>query len=347
MTKLGITMPMLNTTLTDTAKLAKYAEDGGFDSVWGYEFYRSAYAGLAAAAVETERIQLGTGLAVAFTRTPFVTANNAVDIDELSGGRMLLGLGTGSPEFLHHFHGLNQSKALSRMRDYVGAIRASWKYLSTMEGGVYDGEFHRLEFPDLMPFGTRPMPRTHIPVYLAAERPKMLQLAGEIADGALGSFWSVSYIKEVVHPNVAIGREKAGRPEDAVDIGAQIVCAVHPDRDIAMRRARIHVGMYSAHPVADPMIEHAGLEKEQEDVRKTLLLGGAEALEETTSERLIEALSISGTPNECREKAKDFMEVLPHIHLHTPYVPPLKTDESRDAFRQIVDCFGTSGSGRK
>jgi len=341
MSQMGITMPMLNTGLRETAALARHAEQGGFDSVWGYEFYRSPYSGVAAAAMNTDRIQLGTGLAVAFSRTPFVTANNAADIDELSGGRAILGLGTGSPEFLRHFHGLDQRRALARMADYVGAVRAAWAYLDTMEPATYTGEFYTLDFPEFMPFGTRPMLRPDIPIYLAAERPKMLQLAGEIADGALGSFWSVGYITDVVLPNVAIGRERAGRPDNAVEIAAQIVCAVHPDRDVAMRRARIHVGMYAAHPVADPMISAAGLEDDQQAVREALLLGGAEALEETTSERLVEEMSISGTPDECRGKATAFMDVLSQVHFHTPYVPPLRSEESVDAFRQIIDCFGT------
>lgn len=340
MTTLGITMPMLNTTLDDTATLAAYAEKGGFDSVWGYEFYRTAFMGLAAAAAKTSRIQLGTGLAVALSRTPFVTANTAADVDELSGGRMLLGLGTGSPEFLKHFHGLEPAAPLTQMRDYVGAVRAGWHYLDTQEASTYAGEYYQLDFPEFMPFGTRPLARERIPIYLAAERPRMLQLAGEIADGVLGSFYSVKYLKEVVHPNVAIGIARAGRRPESVDVAAQIVCAVHPDRDVAMRRARIHVGMYSAHPVGDAIIARSGLEKDQQEVREALLLRGAESLEEVTSDRLVEEMSISGTPDECREKARAFMEVLPHIHFHTPYVPPLRSEDSQDAFRQIVDCFG-------
>lgn len=336
-------MPMLNTGFTDTARLAAYAEDGGFDSVWGYEFYRSPYTALAIAASATSRIRLGTGLAVALSRTPFVTANEAADVDELSDGRLLLGIGTGSPEFLAHFHDIVPDRPLARMRDYVGAVRASWDYLDREETSVHDGDFYRIDFPEFMPFGTRPMVRPRIPVYLAAEKPRMLQLAGEIADGILGSFWSVRYLKEVVHPNVAEGLARGGRSAGEVDVAAQIVCAVHPDRDVAMRRARIHVGMYSAHPVADSMIERSELEKEQQEVREALLLHGAAALEDTTPERLVEEMSISGTPDECREKAKAFTDVLPHIHFHTPYVPPLASEESQDAFRQIVDCFGTSG----
>jgi alkanesulfonate monooxygenase SsuD/methylene tetrahydromethanopterin reductase-like flavin-dependent oxidoreductase (luciferase family) len=303
MSQLGITMPMLNTSLRETATLARYAEDGGFDSVWGYEFYRTAYSGLAAAAEQTSRIKLGTGLSVALTRTPFVTANAAADIDELSDGRTLLGLGTGSPEFLHHFHDIREPKPLARMRDYLAAVRASWHYLETQEAGIFEGTHQRLDFPDFMPFGTRPLVRSTIPIYLAGERPKMIQLAGEI------------------------------------DIASEIICAVHPDRSIAMRRARIQVGMYAAHPVGDAIVARNGLEKEQQAVREALLLGGVDALEDTTPDALIEALSISGTPDECRDQLRDYERVLPHVLLHTPYVPPLRTEESQDAFRQIIDCF--------
>lgn len=338
---IGITLPMLNNTLQQTATLARHAEDAGFDSAFGYEFFRTPYSGLAAAAVETSRITLGTGLAVALTRTPFLTANAAADVDELSGGRMILGIGTGSPEFLAAFHSIELDRPVARMRDYVGAVRASWDYLATGRPVAFESDSQRIDFPAFMPFGRRPLVRPRIPIYLAGERPRMIQLAGEIADGLLGAFYSVKYLKEVVQPNLAIGAARAGRDPGSIDIASETICCVSSDRNEAMRRARIQVGMYAAHPVGDAIVQRNRLEKEQHRVREALLLGGPEALEHTTDDKLIEALSISGTPDECRKRYVEYAGVLPHVLFHTPYVPPLRADESADAFHQILDTFGT------
>ena len=339
MSRFGITLPMLNTPLRRIPQLVRWAEEAGFDSVFSYEFFRSPYMGLANAALQTNNIKLATGVAVAFSRTPFVTANAAADIDELSQGRMILGLGTGSPEFLSAFHDSDLSSAVARMREYVEAVRVSWNYLSSGKPGIYQGKFYRLTFPEFMPFGRRPLVRDRIPIYLAGIRPKMIQLAGEVADGLLGAFFSVKYLKEVVHPNVALGARRAGRDPATIDIAAEIVCSVSKDRSEAMRRAHIQAGMYAAHPAMDEIIRVNGLEKERNAVREALLREGPGVLERATDEKLVEILTVSGTPDECRRKLQIYEEVLPLVVFHAPYVPPLSAEETEDAFRSIVETF--------
>lgn len=342
MTKYGISLPSLNTSLVDITEMITTAENAGLDSTWSYEFFRTPYAAMAAAAPQTRRVTLASGAAIALTRTPFTTANAIADIDELSCGRATLGLAAGSPDFLGIFHNTPLTKPISRMRDYLGALYASWDYLAHGKPGSYQGEFYSVNFPDpdAFPFDPRPLVRDKIPVYVAAMRPAMIRLAAEMTDGVLGAAMSIPYLKDVVLPNVAAGARRANRDPSTIDIASETIICVSKDRSEALHRARIQAGLYAAHPVCEPVVRAAGLEKEQAAVREALMTKGPSALQDVTDEKLIELLSVTGTPDECRRKLKDYEEVLPHIIFHTPYAPPLTAEESADSFRSILETFG-------
>src|SRR5438874_7181236 len=107
---LGVTLPSRTGSLKAVAGYARQAEDAGFASCWTYEIFRSPLMMLAGAAMTTEQITLGTGITSAFSRSPFVAANAAADLDDLSGGRLVFGLGTGAPEAMRAFHGTDARK---------------------------------------------------------------------------------------------------------------------------------------------------------------------------------------------------------------------------------------------
>lgn len=340
MTKLGITLPLLNNTIAKIADLAKSAEDAGFDTAFDYQYCRNAFMGLSQASLQTSRIQLGTGLATIMTRTPFETANLIADVDEMSNGRAILGIGLGTPQFMTHFHGAPPTRPLRRMREYVSQIRASWEYMTTGEPVTLKGELYTIDIPPGMPWGLRPMARPQIPIYVAALGPKMLSLCGEIADGVLGALYPLDYLKNVVHASVAAGAKKAGRNPSEIDIASETVCSVHPDRAEAFRRARIQCGMYAALPEVGPLVDAYGLEKDRLEVLDTIMTKGPHALVDVTSDALVDLLSITGTPDEARAKFAEYAEVLPHVLLHAPYAPPLSAEETEDGCRQIFTAFG-------
>lgn len=338
-------MPMLNTPLTDLPVFAKLAEDAGFDSAWSYEFWRNPYVGLAGPALSTGRITLGTAIGTAFSRTPWDIANQAADVDELSGGRHILGLGTGAPEFLSAFHGQRYpTKPLSQFREFVQAVRASWHYLATGDSTAFDGDFYSITPPPVNPWERRSLARASVPIYMAGMRPRMIQTAGEIADGLIGVFYSPAFITDVALPNLKIGAERAGRDLTEVDLLAYTICSCSTDRNEAIRRGRIQVGMYTgASGLTDEVVAWHGLQDDQMAVRQALFTEGPSALERVTSDRLLETFSITGTPDECRAQFKAYEDALPNrtVLLHTPYVPPLTREESADAFAGIVEAFGT------
>jgi probable F420-dependent oxidoreductase len=342
--RLGVSLPMLNQPYERYAEFAALAEDAGFDSVWDYEFYRNPFITHALNARATSRIQLGTGIATAAPRTPYEMANAAADVDELSGGRTLLGLGTGGAGWMECFNGTEIDRPLTRMREYIEVIRRIWDHFETDEPFEYRGKIYRASSPPVNPWGTRDLVRPRIPIYLAGLKEGMTRLAGEIADGVFGFLPTPSFITDHVMPNVAAGAAKARRDASDVEVTALVICSVSRDRDEALRRARINVGNYVAYPVASTVIEFMGLQEDRDHVLTRLLSEGPAALATAASDELVRTFAIAGTPDEAAEQLAAYDGVLPHIVLHTPYVPPIDRASSEDAFRSMVQAFARANT---
>ena len=335
--KLGITMPSRTAPLARIPQYAQWADDAGFDSVWTYELYRNPFSMLATSALSTTRTELCTGLAAGFSRSPFEAANAAADVDELSNGRMRLGLGTGVPEFLRAFHSSDFVKPIGRIGEYIDVLRLSWEYLAGEPAGPYHGAHYQFSAPPINPWGLREMVRPRIPILLAGMRPQLLTMCGAKADGWIGYLYTPKYFEQVVMPNISAGAASTGRDVGSLDLACEIICCVHPDRDVAMTRAKKHVGFYLAHPVSDVVAALEGVQHLVDELRASMMTKGLAAFEDTPEE-LVELFSITGTPEECRQKLDTYKD-LPHLALHTSYVPPFTAEESEDCYTQIVDAF--------
>jgi probable F420-dependent oxidoreductase len=337
--RIGITMPILNQPYTKFPELAKLADGGGFDSVWDYEFFRNPFIIHAVCAGSTTRVHHATGIATTCSRSPFEMANAAADLDELSSGRTIVGLATGARMWTDVFNGADVEHPLTRLREYLQCLRATWKHLGDGQPFSIEGEYHSAASPMFNPWGVREMVRPQIPVYLSVVRPRMLQLAGEIGDGVLSYLATPQYLRDTVIPHVSRGAEKAGRSPADVEISALVLCSVSDDRDEAMRRARVNVGNYICFPGADPMVHANGIEDIRNAVAQKLLSDGPVAFD-LLPDDVVKLFAICGTPDEGREQLREFEGLLDHIVLHTPYVPPLAQAESEDCFRNIVRTFG-------
>jgi alkanesulfonate monooxygenase SsuD/methylene tetrahydromethanopterin reductase-like flavin-dependent oxidoreductase (luciferase family) len=228
------------------------------------------------------------------------------------------------------------------MREYVDVVRIAWDYLRTEEPATYTGKHYRFQSMPLNPWGIRTLARDRIPIILAATGPKMISLAGETADGVLGYSYTAKYLEDQVLPNLTASLQRADRRRSDVEIISYVICSVSDDPEIAWRRARIHVGTYFAHPTSDAFLALHGLDKDIIPVREGLMQGGLATLVHTVSDALVEAFSITGTPAEVHAKLRRFDGLLDHVILHTPYVPPLTHEETKDAFHSIVSAFSTA-----
>lgn len=338
--RLGVSMPMLNQPYEKYPEFAKLADEAGFYSLWDYEFYRNPFITHALCGRVTKNIKLGTGIAAASGRAANEMANAAADVDELSKGRAILGLSTGGAGWADCYNGSDVDHPLPRMREYIYLVRSVWQHHASGEPFEFTGRFYKGRSPPFNTFGVRQqMARPRIPIYLAGLKSKMLQLAGEVADGALGYLWTPRYIKEYVLPNVALGAQKAGRSPADVDVASLVLCSVAADRKVARRLACINVGMYVATPGGETVAEHMGLQDERNALLKALMSEGLGALERATADALVRAFSICGTPDEAREQLAEYQGLLPHIILHTPYVPPIQQHESEAAFRAMTTAL--------
>ena len=284
--------------LADLVDLGVAAEDAGFDSVWHVEIQREPIVPLTAIAARTTRIRLGTGVAI-WARSPVLAALVAANLDELSGGRFLYGLGTGPPEWNRRFHGMGYERPVLRIREYVDVMRGAWKAAHDGSSFDYDGELYRVE-------GYRRslrQARERIPIVLAAVQQRMCELVGEVADGVLFNVLSTPrYVREYALPHMERGAARAGRSVRDVERAAAITAAVDADRQQARRWARHHIAFYSVIPYFDVMFRLHGFEREATAIRDAAGCGDAAGMIAAVSEEMVDTFAIAGTPDQCREQ---------------------------------------------
>lgn len=338
--KLGITLPSINQPYADLPGMAAMVDEAGFDSVWNYEVHRNPFTIGALCAATTKNVALGTGLAAAAGRSPMEMANAAADVDELSGGRAILGFSVGAIGYADALHGADVTRPLPKMREYIKCVRAGWKYFETGEQIEEGGEFFKFHSPAINPWGLREMIRPEIPIYLGALKPLMMKLAGSSTDGAVGYLMSARFAREVWVPGVDAGANEAGRDPNEVDKVLEVLVSVDDDREKALAVARVNVGLYVAHPISEEMVEYEGLMEDRAAVLQTIMTEGPAALANVTSDALVKTFSITGTPDEAREQLVDFQSSVPHVALHIPYMPPINREESKNAFLNAVQHLG-------
>src|SRR5438874_1238284 len=207
--------------LRNLGALAREAEDAGFESIWVAETARSAFVQAAVAVQATSRTLVGTDIALAFPRSPTITAMAARDLAELSGGRFVLGLGTQVKRVNEQRFGIPFEHPAAKVEEVAHAIRA---ILATFEGKPVEhrGRFYSITMP---PFpGAGPAP---VPLYLAAVNKRMAETAGRAFDGILGHpMTSPRWIRDVLRPAVARGAEEAGRDLADVNVSTGVILQV-------------------------------------------------------------------------------------------------------------------------
>lgn len=327
--------------IQEERRLARLAEDAGFDLVWCPDTPRSnVLVHLAALATATTNIQIGSGILRAFVRGPLQIAAGAVDLDRLSHGRLILGLASGTPKQNLFETGQRFDHAASRLRELIRLIRQVW----AMDGAGtldYKGRFYEIAAQGFL----LPKPvRKEIPIYVAGVSPAMLRVTGEVADGLAGHpCCSIRYMKEVVLPSLAEGFERAGRTRDDFKITAWVVTSIADDRRKARREAAFQLGFYFATRTYAHLLDFHGWDAEKDAIQRAFFeKKDMEAVAGAVSDRMIDELAIAGTPAECREKLLRYREVIDFPTLYPPGVGPARVipqERVRENLELIIKTF--------
>ena len=247
----GLRAPDVPLDVTGIGEAAAQVEALGYDALVVEETKDDPYQLLAMAAVSTTTLGLGTSVAMAFPRSPTVTALSAWTLQKASGGRAILGLGSQVRGHVRRRYGMEWSPPGPWMRDYVGAMRAVWRCWQDRTPLDFRSEHYNLNL--MVPlFDPGPIAHPDIPVHIAAINPNMCGVAGEVADGVrLHPVCSPRYITEVMAPAVDRGARRAGRDPAAVDWCMKPLVAAAPDTDtlaVVARTVRERVGFYLSTP---------------------------------------------------------------------------------------------------
>jgi alkanesulfonate monooxygenase SsuD/methylene tetrahydromethanopterin reductase-like flavin-dependent oxidoreductase (luciferase family) len=270
---------------------AKRADALGYDSIYVTHIAaRDSLAVLMAYAAATERVRLGSGVLPIYSRTPVATAQTAATIDEYSHGRMVLGLGVSHQVTVENWYGTRIEKPVKAMREYVAVLRACFRGDDPPQGDIFRTAFRFMGY----------QPRAELPIYIAGLSPKMLRLAGEVADGVVLWLCNPDYIRDVVVPEVKTGREQAGKGLEGFDIVAAVPAAFSEDKSATYAVMRSELITYWSLPFYRAMIERSGFADDIAAFDEAMTAGDTQLALAGISDRFMEDLTAVGSAEEVR-----------------------------------------------
>ncbi|MEN3280170.1 MAG: hypothetical protein V7607_1310 [Solirubrobacteraceae bacterium] len=296
--------------------IAAAADEGGLDGAWAPELYnRSATIAVAEMAARTTRCTVGTAIAYGVGRSPLTLAAEARDLDELSEGRFVLGVGNGTRRMISDWHGQDPDAPAVRMEELVGLLRRLWR--QHREPIDHEGRFYRLRFA---PTGALQEPlREEIPIYTAGVNPRMVEVAGRVADGLLGHvLFTTGYIEDVVLPAIELGAQRTGRDAGDVRVASLVLASIDDDPEVARREAAAMLAFYASAKTYAPVLERIGFADEAAAVREAFARGDEPAMVAAIPDRMVDALAVAGTPADVRSQLRRYDGLLDHAILYVP-----------------------------
>ena len=290
---------MLTADFTTSGDVAAALEKQGFSAAWSFEGPHDPFFPLVLAAERTERIELGTAIAVAFARNPMLCAHIAWDLQTLSRGRFILGLGSQIRPHIVKRYSQPWSKPVARMREFVLAVRAIWRCFGEGERLDFEGEFytHTLMTPI---FNPGPNPFGSPRLFVAGVGPKMVEVAGEVGDGFfVHPFHSPEFLAADTLPALERGLAKAERTRSDFEISCQTIVAIgSSDEEIqtARTKAKAQISFYASTPAYRGVLELHGRDGLQPELNRMSKEGRWLEMTGKIDDDLFDAIGVSGTP---------------------------------------------------
>ena len=317
-------------------KLAQQAEQAGFDSVFTVEFFNQhAFAVLGAIAATTSRVTIGTGIANAFTRSPLVHATAAMDLDELSNRRMVLGLGSGTARMNIDWWGMPFEKPAARMKELIELLRAAFAAGNGF-GFRFKGRFWDIKIPVF----TRPGARPDLPIWTAAVNLPMIRSAGAAADGLVGHpIATRRWHREVTLPTLRTAEAAAGRANGSCRLVPYLMTSLNPDRAVAVQDAKQQIGFYYTVKVYHRILEFHGLPDVAAACRAALASFDIQAMAAAIPDSLVDEIAIACTPDEARDRLAQWKDLTDEVLFYAPSIG-VPTDRVQENNERIVEVVG-------
>ncbi len=294
--------------LAEVPAVARAAEDAGFAALWANDTKHNPFVALTSAALHTTRLELGTGIAVAFSRSPMLTAQTAWDLARLSGGRFLLGIGTQVRAHIERRFGMAWDPPAPKLREYILAMRAIWR--TWQEGAPLrvKGKYYNLNLMGPF-FNPGPNPAATVPILIAGVNEVLCRLAGEISDGfILHPIHSVTYVREFVLPHLAEGLAKAGRSRADLQLYAPVMIApgdTDEERAETLARARARIAFYGSTPTYRLLLESLGYADVADRLRQMVAQGRMNEIAGQVPDGLLNGIAIQGTYEEVGHQLRE------------------------------------------
>jgi len=302
---------------------ARAFEEAGYDGLWSAETSHDPFLPLAFAARATERVDLGTGIAVAFARNPMTMANITWDLQSLSGGRFVLGLGSQIKPHITKRFSMEWSEPAARMREFILAVRAiltAWQEGSKLD---FRGTFytHTLMTPF---FDPGPNPHGLARIVLAAVGERMTEVAGEVADGFVcHSFTTEAYLRDVTLPALERGLAKAGRDRSTFEVSGPAFVVTGADEEameVSAAATRQQIAFYGSTPAYKGVLEHHGWDDAHPELNRLSKQGKWKEMGEVIDDEMLDAFAVVAEPERLAAKVHErWGDVSDRLMFYAPY----------------------------
>lgn len=308
------------TSVTDSAAKAARYEQLGFDGVWTFEAAHDAFLPLSHAAVATNKLEVGTNIAVAFARTPFAMAQIAWDMQKNSGGRFHLGLGTQVRAHVERRFSAEFDHPAARVTDYIRCVRAIWECFQNGSKPDYVGEFYNFKLMNQF-FDPGPIDHPEIPIYLAGVNPRMCRAAGEVADGFhVHPMHTASYLTEVVRPAINEGAKSRNASVDDMTLYSPVFVITgdsQKEMDELEKTVRQQISFYATTPSYGAVLNHHGYGDLGKKLGGLMREGKMAEMGEAIPEDFLEQVAIIAPPGEIGRRLRERYDgVLDRVSLY-------------------------------
>lgn len=313
---------LMDPSVTEAGELAGTAEEMGFGGGWITELTHSPFTLTTRMAEHTDSMDVGTAIAVAFPRSPMVTAYTAWDLQQLTGGRFVLGLGTQVKGHVERRFSVDWDAPGPRLREYVEAIREVWAAWQEGRHPDYQGEHYSITLcpPDYVP----DVPADpEVPIYVAGVNEYNVRLAGELCDGLhVHPFHSPEYVAEEVVPNVEAGAERAGRDLQDVTLATSTMAIVgdtEEERAEAREAVREDISFYASTRTYRTILEVHGWGDVCDDLHELSVEDRWDEMPDLVTDEMVDAFSVEGPLDELRDRLEERYDHMDRVALYTPF----------------------------